>query len=85
MIIVYSLFLEKSIEIVYFLFFVLYNSQRCITIRTKCPGKKRPQLDTIGYASIAQLVECYLGKVEVTGSIPVGSPIKIKKLLDFVF
>lgn len=25
------------------------------------------------YASIAQLVECSLGKAEVTGSIPVGS------------
>ena len=26
------------------------------------------------YASIAQLVECSLGKAEVTGSIPVRSP-----------
>ena len=30
------------------------------------------------YASIAQLVECSLGKAEVTGSIPVGSSINYR-------
>ena len=36
------------------------------------------------HASIAQLVECYLGKVEVTGSIPVGSPILIIIVKNYI-
>ena len=34
------------------------------------------KMTLIIYATIAQLVECYLGKVEVTGSIPVSSSTK---------
>ena len=35
-------------------------------------------------AFIAQLVECSLGKAEVTGSIPVGSPKNYQeKTIDF--
>ena len=32
------------------------------------------------FATIAQLVECYLGKVEVTGSIPVSSSKKYSNI-----
>ena len=57
----------------HFFSFFLYNLKRlfvCLTNLMIMWKGIRPF-----YASIAQLVECYLGKVEVTGSIPVGSPI----------
>ena len=45
------------------------------------------KMTLIKHATIAQLVECYLGKVEVTGSIPVSSSKKyiIETLVSIVY
>ena len=69
MYIILILLIKKVNNFVYIFIVLIYNLKDMSLNGQNVSLGPVPNLD----ASIAQLVECCLGKAEVTGSIPVGS------------